>query len=77
MAFDLTNRVALVTGGGTGIGREISMRLAQRGADVVISYAHSRDEAERSAGEQSGRPRVKLYTWGALLDAAQRVARSL
>ena len=29
------------------------------------------DEAERSAGEPHGRPRIKLCSWDALLDAAR------
>ena len=36
--IDLSARIALVTGGGRGIGATISMVLAQAGADVVINY---------------------------------------
>lgn len=77
MAFDLTNRVALVTGGGTGIGREISMRLAQRGADVVISYAHSRDEAERSAAEiKAGTVQLDVTRLDQIQPAIEHVAQT-
>ncbi len=34
--FDLSGRTALVTGGGHGIGRHLSMGLAEAGADVII-----------------------------------------
>ena len=47
--YDLNGRVALVTGGGAGMGLEISRRLAAAGSRLAISYAHSRKEAEDAA----------------------------
>ncbi|PFG34211.1 SDR family NAD(P)-dependent oxidoreductase [Sanguibacter antarcticus] len=38
LTIDLTGHRALVTGGGTGIGKEIALQLARAGADVVITY---------------------------------------
>jgi 3-oxoacyl-[acyl-carrier protein] reductase len=41
----LDNKIALITGGGRGIGRAIALRFAQEGADVVISYNTSSEQA--------------------------------
>ncbi|MBF0344741.1 MAG: 3-oxoacyl-ACP reductase FabG [Nitrospirae bacterium] len=43
--MDLTNKIAIVTGGARGIGREISIRLAMAGATVVAVYNGSQDLA--------------------------------
>ena len=43
--------VAIVTGGGTGIGAAVVRRLAARGVRSVINYAHSRAEAEALAAD--------------------------
>jgi len=59
---DLSGRVALVTGGGRGIGRGISLALAAAGADVAINYTRSPEAAEETAAEvrKLGR-RAELY----------------
>jgi 3-oxoacyl-[acyl-carrier protein] reductase len=46
---DLEGRIALVTGSATGLGRSISVKLAERGADVIINYSRSASEAEEAA----------------------------
>jgi NAD(P)-dependent dehydrogenase (short-subunit alcohol dehydrogenase family) len=48
--FDLSGRVAIVTGGGSGIGRQMAHGLAEAGADVVLC-ARKPERCERVAEE--------------------------
>lgn len=44
--MDLSNKIALVTGGASGIGRTISLALAKCGATVIVNYNQSKEKAE-------------------------------
>jgi len=46
---DLDGRKALVTGSATGLGRAMAVKLAERGADLVVNYSRSASEAEEAA----------------------------
>jgi 3-oxoacyl-[acyl-carrier protein] reductase len=50
----MRDSVAIVTGGGTGIGAAVVRRLARRGVRCVINYASSRADAESLAHEVGG-----------------------
>src|SRR5579863_4663737 len=40
-----TNRIALVTGGSRGLGKNMALKIAQKGIDVIITYNSKKDEA--------------------------------
>jgi 3-oxoacyl-[acyl-carrier protein] reductase len=49
--MELEGRAAIVTGGGTGVGRATALALARRGCAVLVNYSRSREGAERTAQE--------------------------
>lgn len=57
------NKIALVTGGGRGLGREMAIRLAEKGNDVIITYVSNKDAADEVVNkiEKTGRKAAALY----------------
>lgn len=58
----LTDKIALITGGSRGLGRATALRLAENGADVVLTYRTGKAEAEEVVAEiqAKGRKAVAL-----------------
>jgi 3-oxoacyl-[acyl-carrier protein] reductase len=78
-----SGRVALVTGGATGLGREITLRLAAQGATVAFTFLTSESQAGetiRRAGPRSDRVhafRADVADWPATDALVAEVERTL
>ena len=47
----MNNKIALVTGGSRGLGKDMALSLAKKGVDVVLTYHSNKQEAEKVAAE--------------------------
>jgi len=49
--MDIRGKAAIVTGGGTGVGRATALKLADLGCSVLVNYSRSQDAAEEVAAQ--------------------------
>jgi NAD(P)-dependent dehydrogenase (short-subunit alcohol dehydrogenase family) len=80
MAFDLSGRRAVVTGGGRGIGRAIAIALANAGADVAITSRKAEDAepvvaALRAKGRSSVALELDVRNGASIRACFERIAR--
>lgn len=57
------NKIALVTGGSRGLGKDMALRLAEKGHDVIITYQSQKEAAEAVVAqiESKGQKAVALH----------------
>src|SRR5215211_5095271 len=73
--FDMTGKVAVVTGGSRGLGREMVMAFAEHGADVVIASRKLENcEAVAEEVRKLGRRALPLAYHAASWDGAGELA---
>jgi 3-oxoacyl-[acyl-carrier protein] reductase len=77
--MDLSGKVVLVTGASRGLGQAIALRCAERGADVVVNYASSQEQAEevaetiRAAGRRSRVIGAKVEDYDSVVSMMKQV----
>lgn len=61
-SMELLNKIALVTGGSRGLGKDMALRLAQKGAGVIITYQSQQTAADEvvNAIEATGQKAAAL-----------------
>jgi NAD(P)-dependent dehydrogenase (short-subunit alcohol dehydrogenase family) len=81
--FDLTGKVALVTGGSRGLGREMVLAFAHAGADVVIASRKldacesTAKEVERTTGRRALALAAHMGKWGEVETLAERAYQAM
>lgn len=60
--MDTKNKIALVTGGSRGLGKDMALKLSEKGLDVIITYNTKAEEAQNVVAQlvQSGRKAAAL-----------------
>ncbi|MGE5443242.1 MAG: 3-oxoacyl-[acyl-carrier-protein] reductase [Ignavibacteriales bacterium] len=77
--YDVSGKVALVTGGSRGIGKAIALTLAEGGADILLNYSRSDKQAEevKQKIEAMGRKCVTVRADVSKFEQAQNLGKAV
>ena len=59
----MTIKIALVTGGSRGLGKDMALSLAKKGIDVILTYNAHKMEAEKVVSQISSRASAAIIAW--------------
>ena len=77
------NKIALVTGGSRGLGKDMAIRLAEKGNDVIITYQSQKEAAEavvaqiEAAGQRAAALHLDVADFNSLDGFLQQVLQTL
>ena len=83
MNLGLDGKVALVTGGGRDVGREVSLALAAEGAKVAVNYSRSADQADavveeiKAGGGEARAFKCDVTDYGAVTSMVDAIVKEL
>jgi 3-oxoacyl-[acyl-carrier protein] reductase len=79
MSYNLKEKTALITGGSRGIGKAVTLKLADYGAKVAFTYARSKDAAEevKKEIEEKGAKCMAIQADAAITDKADEVVQQV
>ena len=78
-----TTKIALVTGGSRGLGKDMAINLAKKGIDVILTYVNNKDAADETVkaiealGRQAAALRLDMTSIKAIDPFVQEVAATL
>jgi NAD(P)-dependent dehydrogenase (short-subunit alcohol dehydrogenase family) len=70
----LEGKVALVSGSGRGLGKDIAIYLAELGATVVVNSFHSRNQGDETVAQIKAAGGSAIHAWGSVANPEQRDA---
>lgn len=79
----MESKIAVITGGSRGLGKNMAIRLAQQGADVIITYYTKKEEAEavvaeiEALGQKGAALQFDVGDIPALNDFVERLSQTL
>jgi NAD(P)-dependent dehydrogenase (short-subunit alcohol dehydrogenase family) len=77
--METTSKIALITGGSRGLGKNAALRIARKGIDVIITYNNRKEDADAvvAAIKKAGRAAVALQLNTGIVESFDTFSKQL